>query len=176
MGAAETWLLDAGLNEIGKRLGLPTQAYIALSDAKALDAQAGLETGMGAVVAVLSGINNVSGPGMLDFENCQSVEKLVVDHEIAGLALRLGRGIVPRDDFPVRPRMEELLQEGHLLISDHSLEHLADEHHFPGPVIERANLSRWLEEGGALAEPKGPATVADELVADLATAGPGRGT
>ena len=153
MGAAETWLLDAGLNEIGKRLGLPTQAYIALSDAKGLDAQAGLETGMGAVVAVLSGINSVSGPGMLDFENCQSVEKLVVDHEIAGLALRLGRGVTPRDDFPVRPRIEELLAEGHLLISDHSLQNLAAEHHFPGMVIERANQSRWLQEGGrSLAE------------------------
>lgn len=99
-------------------------------------------------MAVLSGINNVSGPGMLDFENCQSVEKLVVDHEIAGLALRLGRGITPRDDFPVRPRIEELLKDGHLLISDHSMKNLAAEHHFPGPVIERANQSRWLESGG----------------------------
>jgi len=162
MGAAETWLLDAGLNEVGKRLGLPTQAYIALSDAKGLDAQAGLETGMGAVVAVLSGINSVSGPGMLDFENCQSVEKLVVDHEIAGLALRLGRGVTPRDDFPVRPRIEELLTEGHLLISDHSMRNLADEHHFPGPVIERANQSRWLEDGGRTLVEKARA-VADEL-------------
>jgi trimethylamine--corrinoid protein Co-methyltransferase len=148
MGAAETWLLDAGLNEVGKRLGLPTQAYIGLSDAKGLDAQAGLETGMGAVIAVLSGINSCSGPGMLDFENCQSVEKLVVDHEIAGLALRVGRGVTPRDDFPVRPRIEELLKEGHLLISDHSMGNLADEHHFPGAVIERANQSRWREDGG----------------------------
>ncbi len=147
MGAAETWLMDAGLNELGKRLGLPTQAYIALSDAKALDAQAGLETGMGAVVAVLSGINSISGPGMLDFENCHSIEKLVVDHEIVGLARRLGRGISPREDFPVRPRVEELLNDGHLLISEHSLQHLAAEHHFPDPVLERANLSRWQEEG-----------------------------
>ena len=35
-------------SEIGKHLGLPTQAYIALSDAKQLDAQAGLEAAMGA--------------------------------------------------------------------------------------------------------------------------------
>jgi trimethylamine--corrinoid protein Co-methyltransferase len=164
MGAAETWLLDAGLNEVGKRLGLPTQAYIALSDAKGLDAQAGLETGMGAVVAVLSGINNISGPGMLDFENCQSTEKLVVDHEIAGLALRLARGITPRDDFPVRPRIEELLAEGHLLISDHSMQNMGEEHHFPGPVLERANHSRWLEEGGLSVNQRARA-VADQLEA-----------
>ena len=38
--------------EIGKHLGLPTQAYIGLSDAKQLDAQAGLESSMGATLAV----------------------------------------------------------------------------------------------------------------------------
>ncbi len=76
----------------------------------------------------------------------------------------MGRGITPRDDFPVRPRVEELLQEGHLLISDHSLQHLAAEHHFPDPVIERANLSRWLEEGALTVAQKARAR-ADALVA-----------
>ena len=61
---------------------MPTQSYIALSDAKQLDAQAGLEAGMGALMAALSGINSISGPGMLDFESCLSLEKLVVDNEI----------------------------------------------------------------------------------------------
>jgi trimethylamine--corrinoid protein Co-methyltransferase len=148
MGAAETIMIDCASNEIGRHLGLPTQAYSALSDAKLLDAQAGLETSMGATLSVLAGINNVSGPGMLDFESCQSLEKLVLDNEICGLALRLGRGIEPRDDFPALPRFEELLREGHLLISDHTLTHLRDEHYLPSPAIDRANRSRWQEEGG----------------------------
>ena len=45
MGAIETMMIDCGCNEVGKYLGLPTQAYISLSDAKLLDAQAGMETG-----------------------------------------------------------------------------------------------------------------------------------
>jgi trimethylamine--corrinoid protein Co-methyltransferase len=147
MGAVETQMIDCAYSEIGKHLGLPTQAYISLSDAKALDAQAGLESAMGATLAALSGINNVSGPGMLDFESCQSLEKLVVDNEICGLVQRLARGITPRDDFPALPRFEELLREGHLLISDHSRKYLREELTFPGPVIERANLNRWREEG-----------------------------
>jgi trimethylamine--corrinoid protein Co-methyltransferase len=148
MGAPETMLLDCGYAEIGRHLKLPTQAYTSLSDAKQLDAQAGLETSMGATLAVLSGIDNVSGPGMLDFESCQSLEKLLLDDEIAGMALRLGRGIVPRDDFPALPIFEELVKDGHLLISKHTRSHLRDEHLFPGPAIDRANRSRWLEEGG----------------------------
>ena len=53
MGAAGTMMMDCAYNEIGKHLGLPTQAYIGLSDAKQLDAQAGMETSMGATLAGL---------------------------------------------------------------------------------------------------------------------------
>jgi trimethylamine--corrinoid protein Co-methyltransferase len=147
MGAIETMMLDCANAEVGKHLGLPTQGYIALSDAKALDAQAGLETGMGALLAGLSGINSVSGPGMLDFESCQSLEKLVLDDEICAMVSRLRRGIEPRDDFPARPLFEELLRDQHLLIAAHTRKHRKEQIRFTSPVIERAPLGRWREEG-----------------------------
>ena len=152
MGAVETMMIDCAYNEIGKYLGLPTQAYISLSDAKQLDAQAGLESGMGATLAALSGINNISGPGMIDFESCQSLEKLIVDNEICGMAFRLLEGIEPREDFPALPIFQELLEEHHLLIAKHTLDHLGKEHFFPGPVIDRANRSRWEQEGALTIE------------------------
>jgi trimethylamine--corrinoid protein Co-methyltransferase len=147
MGAVETQMIDCAYCEIGKHLGLPTQAYISLSDAKQLDAQAGLETSMGATLAALAGINSISGPGMLDFESCQSLEKLVLDNEICGMTLRLIAGIEPKEDFPALPRFEELLKEGHLLISKHSRRYLREEHYLPGPTIDRANRARWQAEG-----------------------------
>ena len=148
MGAIETMMIDCAYCEIGKYLGLPTQAYISLSDAKLLDAQAGLETGIGATLAALAGVNSVSGPGMLDFESCQSLEKLVLDNEICGMVLRLTRGVEPKEDFPALPRFEEMLRDGHLLISKHTRKYLREEHYMPGRVIDRAQRSRWLEEGG----------------------------
>jgi len=148
MGAVETMMLDCANSEIGKRLGMPTQGYIALSDAKQLDAQAGLETGIGATLAALSGINSISGPGMLDFESCQSLEKLVVDNEICGMTYRLLAGIEPREDFPALPLFEELLREKHLLIADHTRKYLRQEITFPGPAIDRANRDRWEKSGG----------------------------
>jgi trimethylamine--corrinoid protein Co-methyltransferase len=147
MGAVETMMIDCAFTEIGHSLGLPTQAYMGLSDAKALDAQAGLESGLGVVLAALSGVDNVSGPGMLDFEACHSLEKLVVDNEMCGMVQRLVRGIEPREDFPARPLFEELLREKHLLIARHTRRHLREEVALPGPVIDRANLARWTEEG-----------------------------
>jgi trimethylamine--corrinoid protein Co-methyltransferase len=148
LGAIETMMVDCAYVEIGKYLGLPTQAYMGLSDAKLLDAQAGLESSLGSALGALAGANSISGPGMLDFESCFSLEKLVVDNEICGMALRLARGIEPREDFPALPRFEELMREQHLLISDHTRRYLRQEHVMPGPTIERANRSRWQAEGG----------------------------
>jgi trimethylamine:corrinoid methyltransferase-like protein len=147
MGSIATMMTDCAFNEIGKHLGLPTQAYIGLSDAKQLDAQAGLESSMGATLAALSGINNISGPGMLDFESCFSLEKLVVDNEICGMTRRLLRGIEAKEDFPAAPIFQELLREKHLLIADHTRMHLREEDYLPGPSLSRANRMRWEEEG-----------------------------
>lgn len=148
MGAVGTQMIDCAYNEIGKYLRIPTQAYISLSDAKQLDAQAGLESSMGATLAALAGINSISGPGMLDFESCQSLEKLVLDNEICGMTLRLVKGIQPKEDFPALPRFEELLSEKHLLISEHTQKYLREELCLPGKIIDRANRTRWQEEGG----------------------------
>lgn len=163
IGAIETEMLDCAYNEIGKCLGLPTQAYIGLSDAKQLDTQAGLETSMGATLAALSGINNISGAGMLDFQTCQSLEKLVVDNEICGMVLRMLKGIEPKEDFPSQPHLEELLREKHLLISDHTRRYLREEHYFPGPVIARANRQRWESEGSLTLRQRASAAVESHL-------------
>ena len=147
MGAVETMMLDCANSEIGKYLGMPTQGYTAFSDAKQLDAQAGLESSMGATLAALSGINSISGPGMLDFESCQSLEKLVVDNEICGMTYRLLRGIEPREDFPAIRLQEELRQKKHMLASAHTRRYLREEITFPGPVIDRADSERWRKDG-----------------------------
>ena len=147
MGAVESQLIACGAAEIGCRLGLPAQGYIGLSDAKTLDAQAGLESSMGTTLAALGRFDNVSGPGMLDFINCHSTAKLVVDHELCLMAQRLRRGVKPREDFPTVPLMRELLSEGHLIIAEHSMKHGGEEIVLPGPVIDRAGRPRWVDDG-----------------------------
>ena len=72
----------------------------------------------------------------------------MLDNEICGMTQRLVSGIEPREDFPSRPIFEELLRDKHLLIADHTRRHLRDEISFPGPVVNRANRSRWLDDGG----------------------------
>ena len=103
---------------------------------------------MGATLGALVGTNNISGPGILDFINTVSLEKLVVDNEICGMTFRMLQGVQPREDFPALPIFEELQRDKHLIIADHTRRHLRDEIRFPGPVIDRANRARWQDEGG----------------------------
>jgi len=102
---------------------------------------------MGAVLGALSGINSISGPGMIDFEDCQSLEKLVLDNEVCGMALRLVEGIEPKEDFPALGILQKLFEQRHLLISDHTRRYLNEEIFFPGPTIDRAGKTRWEQEG-----------------------------
>jgi trimethylamine--corrinoid protein Co-methyltransferase len=147
MGAVETMMIDGAYAEIGKHLGLPTHAYMALSDSKLVDFQAGMETAMGAVIAALSGINNVSGPGMLDFESCQSFEKLVLDNEICAMALRLASGITLREEPAALPVLEEALEGKQFLSLSHTLKWFRTEGYMPADVIDRGTLDEWRRAG-----------------------------
>jgi len=148
MGAVETMMIDVTYNQIGKFLNLPTHAYMGLSDAKWVDAQAGFESGMGATLAALAGINVVSGAGMMDFESCQSLVKLVVDHDICGMALRLARGITFREGLLAEDLRGDLSSGDLFLTSPLTLSAFREEHYIPSSVVDRKNLGEWKRSGG----------------------------
>ena len=146
MGAVETMMIDAAYVQIGKSLGLPTHAYMGLSDSKVNDAQAGFETGMGAVLAALAGVNVVSGPGMLNFESTQSLEKLVIDNEICGMAYRLIQGIAQRDE-PLALGLFEGFEIGtQFLTMPHTRKWYRVEQTFP-VVTDRETYDGWAALG-----------------------------
>jgi trimethylamine--corrinoid protein Co-methyltransferase len=147
MAAIEAQRLNVGYVAIAKSLGLPTQAYMALSDSKFNDPQAGMESGVGAFLAAAAGINSVSGPGMLDYVNCFSFEKLVFDDEVVAHALRFVRPVEPKGDLPAGPLMEELVRDKHLLTSEHTLERWPEELYLPGPMVDRTNWDQWQAQG-----------------------------
>ncbi len=146
MGAIETMMIDSAYSQIAKRLNLPTHAYMGLSDSKINDNQAGLETGIGAVLAALAGINVISGPGMLDFESCQSLEKLVIDNEICGMAYRLIEGISQRDDPIATHLFENFTADTQFLSMPHTKDWYRKEHTFPN-IIDRDTYDYWVSLG-----------------------------
>lgn len=147
MGAAETWLIDAGYVQIGKHLNLPTHVYMGMSDAKLVDAQCGLESMGGAYSAALMGANMISGAGMLDYETCLSYEKLVIDAEIIGLCKRMVAGIELRDDPIALTVMRQMGHRSDYLSLPHTRKWFRNELSFPSSVIDRGSYDEWQQKG-----------------------------
>jgi trimethylamine--corrinoid protein Co-methyltransferase len=151
MGAVETWMIDAAFVEVGKALHMPTNAYLGLSDAKVVDAQCGLEAAGGIFIAALTGVNMVSSPGMLDFESCQSFEKVVIDSEIIGMARRLMAGIEARENPIALTLMREMGHRGEYLLNPHTRQWFRKELHVPSEVIDRSTAGDWERDGAKTA-------------------------
>ncbi len=138
MGAIETAMIDLACAQVGKHLGLPTHTYLVASDSKLVDAQAGLESGMSALLGALAGINMISGAGMLDFLACHSIEKLVIDAEAIASAQRLLEGIAARTE-PLATAMFAAAGSGDFLGLPETRRLFRAEQHFPSAVIDRTS-------------------------------------
>jgi trimethylamine--corrinoid protein Co-methyltransferase len=147
MTAVEALQVYCGYAEVAKQLKLPSQAYMALSDSKFNDPQAGFESGTGAFLAILAGINSVSGPGMLDYVNCFSLEKLAFDDEVVAHAKRFARPVEVHQDLPTQPLIDELIESKHLMMSEHTLEYWQEQLYLPGPMVDRTNWDQWKADG-----------------------------
>ncbi|MDI6769565.1 MAG: trimethylamine methyltransferase family protein [Anaerolineales bacterium] len=147
MGAVETAMIDAAYAQVGKSLNLPTHCYLGASDAKIVDAQAGLESGVTAILGALAGVNMISGAGMLDFLACQSAEKLVVDAEAIGMAKRLAAGIEVRTDTLAAALFEGINFKGDFLKQKVTRELFPQEQYLPSSVIDRDSIRGWQQAG-----------------------------
>jgi trimethylamine--corrinoid protein Co-methyltransferase len=147
MGAIETAMIDASYAQVGKSLGLPTHCYLGASDSKLVDAQAGLESGMGALVGALAGINMISGAGMLDFLACQSAEKLVIDAEAVAMAKRLLSGVEVREGALATSFFVGINFKGDFLKQRITRELFSEEQHLPSSIIDRDSVRGWQHAG-----------------------------
>jgi trimethylamine--corrinoid protein Co-methyltransferase len=140
MGAPGTWLIASAYAQIGRALGLPTQAYLGISDAKIVDAQSGMESAAGALLGSLAGVNMISGAGMLAYENCQSPEKLILDAELIGSIKHFSKGIQFRDVPLAESLIREVGFESDFISHEHTLRWFKQEAHYPTEVIDREPL------------------------------------
>lgn len=147
MGAIETAMIDASYAQVGKTLKLPTHAYLGASDSKRVDAQAGLESGITALIGALAGINMISGAGMLDFLACQSAEKLVLDAEGIGMVKRLLEGVQVRTETLATTLFEGINFKGDFLKQKITRDLFSQEQYLPSAVIDRESIRAWQAAG-----------------------------
>jgi trimethylamine--corrinoid protein Co-methyltransferase len=179
MGAVGTWMINCGAAQVGKELGMPTHAYLGMSDAKIVDAQCGLESCGSTLMAALAGVNMVSGAGMMDFESCLSYEKLVIDAEIIGMTKRFIAGVDGRQTPIALDVIQGLGHKASYLSHPHTLKWYREELYIPSNVIDRGSLEAWEKKGAkstwdraqdrvdALLRAYQPAPISDEVKQEL---------
>lgn len=164
MGAIETAMIAASYAQVGRSLGLPTHGYMCASDAKLVDAQAGLESALTLTVGALAGIDMISGAGMLESLLCQSPEKLVVDADIIGMARRLFGGVGTPTETLATAAFAAAGPDGRFLELAETRRLFRGEQFMPSKVIDRNSRRAWQDAGGLDAFGRARARVA-ELVA-----------
>lgn len=147
LAAIEAIMVVCCYTQIAKNYGIPSHAYLGLSDSKIIDAQCGFESGIGIFLGVLLGVNVISGPGMFIFENCQSLEKLVIDNEICGMALKLADGVKVDYETMAVDLIEKVGPGGTYLTEKHTLKHLRRELLMPSEIIDRRDWKAWRDHG-----------------------------
>src|SRR5687768_11226588 len=149
MGAVESAMLDCSYAQVGKSLGMPSHTYLCATDSKLVDAQAGLESGVSAMIGALSGINMISGSGMLDFLACHSAEKLVVDAEGISMAKRMVMGVRQHTETLATGFYDEKInfKGGDFLKQKITLKLFREEQHLPSSVIDRDSTRVWKAAG-----------------------------
>jgi trimethylamine--corrinoid protein Co-methyltransferase len=89
------------------------------------------------MLGALTGINMISGAGMLESLACHSVEKLVIDAESIASAYRLVRGVEMRGETLATAMFAQTGLSGEFLKLKETRALFRQEQHLPSPVIDR---------------------------------------
>jgi trimethylamine--corrinoid protein Co-methyltransferase len=138
-GTIESQMINIANAQICRHLRMIAHAIVMTSDAKTVDTQAGLEAAQGILLGALGGVHLISGPGMLDSGLCQSFEKLIIDHDICTMALRLLKSVECTAETLADEVIREIGHGGQFLTAEHTLQWARKEHCFPSTVIRRGS-------------------------------------
>lgn len=147
-GGAEIALLNAASAQLSNHLGLPSGVASSMTDAKAVDAQMGLEKSMSALTCGLAGANMVyESSGMMASLLGASYEAFVVDNEMLSHVYRLIRGVEVSDESLALETMRNVITgEGHFIGEQQTLNAMERDYFYP-PLSDRSDPEVWQQQG-----------------------------
>lgn len=146
-GPIERGLINAGVSQMAQHYKLPCYSTAGMTDSKAVDCQAGYESGMMNLLVAMSGAHYIhDAAGLMEFDLTASYEKMVVDDEIIGRCLRVLRGIEVTDETIALDVMLEVGAGGNFLAEEHTIRHMRTEF-APHTVSDREHREQWAAAG-----------------------------
>jgi trimethylamine--corrinoid protein Co-methyltransferase len=147
-GSGETALLNAASAQLSNWLGLPSGVACSMTDAKAIDAQHGMEKGLTSMAAALAGGNLIyESSGMTASLLGASFEAFVLDDEMHSHTYRALRGIeVSEANLGYDAIVDAVLGEGHFLGGQHTYEAMERDYFYPA-LANREEPRTWARNG-----------------------------
>ncbi|MDJ0992464.1 MAG: trimethylamine methyltransferase family protein [Dinoroseobacter sp.] len=147
-GGGEIAVMNAASAQISNWLGLPSGVASSMTDAKAIDAQYGVEKGLTALAAGLAGGNMIyESSGMTASLLGASFEGFVLDNEMISLIYRSMRGIeVTEETLGFDAICETVLGEGHFLGHADTYAAMERDYYYP-TLADRDAPSQWADKG-----------------------------
>ena len=147
-GAVESGLMNAALSQLATFYNLPMYSTGGVTDSKTSDIQAGFEKGMGNLMPSLAGAQLIhNSAGLLDGSMVFSLEELIIDDEINGMALRATRSIEVEEETLAFETIKDVGPGGNFVTHPHTFRHMRTENFIPR-VAERSSYMGWLQKGG----------------------------
>jgi trimethylamine--corrinoid protein Co-methyltransferase len=147
-GGGEISVMNAASAQLINSLGLPSGVAACMTDAKAIDAQYGMEKGISALAAGLAGGNLIyESSGMTASLLGASFEAFILDDEMHSHIYRTLRGIeVNEETLGYEAICESVLGDGHFLGSTHTMNAMERDYFYPA-IADRDNPATWQEKG-----------------------------
>ncbi len=144
----EISLLNAASAQLSNWLGLPSGVASSMGDAKAVDAQMGLEKGLSALATGLAGGNMIyESSGMTASLLGVSFEAFLIDDEMLSHVYRILRGVeVTEETLGFSAIREAVSGDGHFLGATHTMEAMERDHFYP-KLSDRSEPRSWEQEG-----------------------------
>jgi trimethylamine--corrinoid protein Co-methyltransferase len=146
-GSPEQGLMAAAMAQIGKSYGLPVYVNVNLTDAKTLDAQAGMEKIGSLLLGMLAGADLMGHAGIVGTDHGGSLSWLVADHEAVAFVRRILRGFDVNKDTLAYPVIAGVGPGGNYLSLEHTVRNFRKELWIPGGLWERDSYEAWVERG-----------------------------
>jgi len=146
-GSVEMGLLNAAGAQMAQFYRLPFYSTGGMSDSKTLDAQAGYESAITALLCALSGANFIhDSAGLMEFAMTACYEKYIIDNEILGMVMRAVKGIEVNDETVPFELIKEMGPGGNFVCAKHTRRYMRSEHYKP-TLSDRSTRDNWKSNG-----------------------------
>lgn len=147
-GGGEIAVLNAASAQLSNWLDLPSGVASSMTDAKAIDAQYGVEKAMTSLAAALAGGNLIyESSGMTASLLGVSFEGFILDDEMHSMTYRALRGIEVNDDnLGFDAIIDAVLGDGHFLGGEHTLAAMERDYFYP-TLADRDSPKVWADKG-----------------------------